>query len=484
LVQALQNLPRIEILFVSVAVGSVFLFYKIIGLAELIKRLKYNQQYIMIICLFAILLVVWSFLLNSGYETANIRHVTYFLPILSLFFAIGLTGRTGINYYLFYFGLVVVAFIYFIYFDLHTVTYGNNHFGGFWIDPFGSSILTFEDIRLAAVIMIVAIILELYRKEISRSSVRYSMSSKYYVIIFVALLVIQSFGFFTSTMKLYGSSALMDIDPPPGWENNVFQTIDYLKTADHGNVLGVRVPAIPFFTNRANFDLYNSHVFSKVYPLLLSGNLEFIKKNISNLGIRYIVLPGEENPFHYLVDNLRQKTNLINLLQTDPDFLKIRLRNYDIYKYVPTDKNESPYHVNLIGQGNIWRPHNYANIQYKGLNNTLTVHVKAETSEITFNRITLQKWFTISEKPLLLSLLYSSQSVVSNARFYLDIVDNSTKKVLWSNPLDNTKGEYKNEGFVIPSMVLAKPLEVRLFIITNATGEHTLNLKRIYITNT
>ena len=61
---------------------------------------------------------------------------------------------------------------------------------------------------------------------------------------------------------MLASPQKMDQLPPSKWETNVIDVIDYLKSAENGNVLAVRAPAIPFFTNRTSFDLFNPHTLA------------------------------------------------------------------------------------------------------------------------------------------------------------------------------------------------------------------------------
>ena len=90
LTQTLQSLPRIDILFISVAMGSVFIFFKLVGLARIIYQLKNNYQYSLLLVLLIFLLVIWAFLLQSGFQTSDIRYVAYFVPILSVILVIGM----------------------------------------------------------------------------------------------------------------------------------------------------------------------------------------------------------------------------------------------------------------------------------------------------------------------------------------------------------------------------------------------------------
>jgi hypothetical protein len=90
LIQSLQSLPRIDILFFSAAMRSVFIIFKLMGLSRIIYQLKNNYQYSLLLVLLIFLLVIWAFLLQSGFQTSDIRYVAYFVPILSVIIVIGM----------------------------------------------------------------------------------------------------------------------------------------------------------------------------------------------------------------------------------------------------------------------------------------------------------------------------------------------------------------------------------------------------------
>ena len=91
-------------------------------------------------------------------------------------------------------------------------------------------------------------------------------------------------------------------------------------------------------------------------------------------------------------------------------------------------------------------------------------------------------------KSLILNLDYASQSARGNATFLAEIrdnssevTDNSSNKILWYNRLNNTNGQLSNETHAIPSNIVNRPVELRLYAITNGTGEHILDVKKASI---
>ena len=58
---------------------------------------------------------------------------------------------------------------------------------------------------------------------------------------------------------------------------------------------------------------------------------------------------------------------------------------------------------------------------------------------------------------------------------------NGTKRRLWSSFLHDTSGKLTNETFILPDEVVNKPVEFRLYAITNGPGEHILTVKKASI---
>ena len=167
LTQTLQSLPRIDILFISVAMGSVFIFLKLVGLGRIIYQLKNNYQYSLLLVLLIFLLVIWAFLLQSGFQTSDIRYVAYFVPILSVILVIGMKiGRESPYNKVFCYGLIVFATFYFLRFNLFIWNYQDN-FGGFWVEPVKGSLITWGDVIIGAAIMGGLILLEIGGQKIS-----------------------------------------------------------------------------------------------------------------------------------------------------------------------------------------------------------------------------------------------------------------------------------------------------------------------------
>ena len=474
LTQTLQSLPRIDILFISVAMGSFFIFIKLVGFGRLIRHLKNNYEYSLVLILLIFLLVTWSFLLQSGFEFSDIRHVLYFVPLFSVILVMGMKiGKESPYNKVYCYGLIVFATFYFLHFNLFIWNYQNN-FGGFWVEPNKGSLITWVDVIIGAVIMGVLILLEIGGQKIFSFSRSYTLR-RYIIYAFVVLLCIQVAILFNSGI-MSASPQKMDRSPPSKWETNVIEVIDYLKSAENGNVLAARAPAIPFFTNRTSLDLFNPQTLAyNISSLLFIENSSIFKEKIADMGIRYIVLPNQNNSLYYLVQNLMAGSKLVDIINTDGDFDKIRLENFDIYKY-----NVASHKINLLDDERIWKPRKDVTLSEHDGNLNISV-ISNQTHKVKKDAL-LKTRLNLPEGPLLLSLTYASNSSLGTGTFKVGIADRKENKILFSSLLNNTSGNLTNQTFILPKNIGgAKPLEFRLYIFTDGPGKYFLNFKRIHI---
>jgi hypothetical protein len=333
--QTLEKLPRIDILFISLAMGSIFIFFKIIGFGKIIYHLKVNNQYSLLLIFLILLLFTWSFLLQSRFQTSDIRYVAYFVPLLSIIIVIGMNIRkvSSPSTKIFSYGFIVLTTFYTLHFNLFNWTY-DEHFGGYWIEPVLRSIISWEDVTLAAIVIGGFLILEVGKEEFSPMINKYNLQ-RYSSIVLVVLICIQVFTLNNSGIRL-ASPAILDQKPPHNWETNVIDAINYLNNSEKGNVLSIRAPAIPFFTNRTNFDIFSPQTFAyTTSPVLLTANTSNFNQKIGDLGIKYIVIPNEKNRLYYLVKNSTLESKLVSMIDNDDDFFKIPLNDYNIYEYNP-----------------------------------------------------------------------------------------------------------------------------------------------------
>ena len=471
LLPTLYKLPRIDILFVSLAVGSAFLFFKLAGLGKIIYGMKNNYQFSLLLILLIQLLVIWSFLLQSGFESSDIRHLAYFIPILSVILSIGMQWKNdSSSNKVFSYGLVVIVTIYYTLFNLYVWNY-HQHFGGFWIEPNLSAFITFDDLRFAGMLMGILILVILGVGNVSKSK-KYNTKLPIIGILF-ALLVLQIYVLTNSGIIL---APLQKIDkvPPSKWETNLFEVIDYLNKASDGNVLSVRAPAIPFFTNRTNFDFFNPQAFSdSIASLLPIENSRTLKDKLSEMDIKYIVIPNERNSLYNIVKNLMNKSKLVQLINSDDDFDSINFDEFSLYRLDPNLKR-----INLLDTAYTWKSTKNLDIS-KNTDNLQMLLITNETQSKN-NYAYLATQSNISQTPILLSMNYTSMSLLGTATFKIDIYDLDEQRTLYSTMLNNTSGRSIDQTFVLPDdIVLSRYLEFRLYISADGPGEHILNFKRI-----
>ncbi len=132
--------------------------------------------------------------------------------------------------------------------------------------------------------------------------------------------------------------------------------------------------------------------------------------------------------------------------------------------------------INLIGQQNIWKPFAAAILSQN--NTDLNVIVITDHNGTLWNRIFLQTQInSATNKPPTLHLDYGSKSYLGNATFFSEIRGNSSN-ILWNSFLNDTSGALSNSTFTLPNYILNQPIEFRFYLVTNGSGEHTLDVKR------
>jgi len=468
----LRGIPRIDVLFISVALGSTFIFFKLVGFGRIIYSLKNNNQYSLVLVLSIFLLVTWALILQSGFQTSTIRHAAHFVPILSIVLVIGMRiGRDSSYWRIYSYSIIIFSTYYFLSYNL-TFLVHNGNFSGFWIDPFRSSILSTIDFCIGLVLVVPLIIISLKQfKKIADTKKKKGLqrvANTLIIIPLTLLLVTQIYVVYSYGVNV---SPLETIDkvPPPGWETNVVEVIDYLKTAENGNVLAVRAPAIPFFTNRTSIDMYNHLAFAyNISDLLSSKNISLFKGRLSEMGIRYIVIPNERSSLYYSVQNIMKTYPLLQVIDTDPHFEKVTFKNYDVYKYVPVQTDR----IDLIDRNHLWQSFGQAEITQN--ENNLTIHVDTDEKNRSYNRGFLRTELNLT-KPLVLSVDYKIETNVGNATYAVEIRDSDSRNILFHGLLDNLSANLTEKTFILPTNVSAgRPLEFRIYVITDGTGFHTI----------
>jgi hypothetical protein len=133
--------------------------------------------------------------------------------------------------------------------------------------------------------------------------------------------------------------------------------------------------------------------------------------------------------------------------------------------------------INLIDKQHVWRPFYDAIISQN--NGDLNIVVVTAHKDKIWSRAFLPTQVNSPvNRSVLLTLNYTSESSNPNATFLAEFRDNSSSKFLWSSPLNDTSGQLSTETFTLPSDIVNRPVEFRLYIITNSPGEHTLTVKK------
>jgi aldose sugar dehydrogenase len=140
---------------------------------------------------------------------------------------------------------------------------------------------------------------------------------------------------------------------------------------------------------------------------------------------------------------------------------------------------------NLADENHYWKPFFHTNVTQT--NGNLTISIINNYTQKVFNRAFLQTQLNTSTiAPPILTLDYASKHLLyPPARkpiFVIEIRDIKSNNILWSAFLNETSGKLLNDAFMLPSSVLNKPIEFRLYIITEGGPSHsTLTLKDLYV---
>ena len=129
--------------------------------------------------------------------------------------------------------------------------------------------------------------------------------------------------------------------------------------------------------------------------------------------------------------------------------------------------------INLLDADQTWEP--ATDLKLSQNNNCVVMMIDTNNTGKKFNRAVLNTDLNYTQRPLLLSLEYSSNSSFGDAAFLLQIREKENDKY-WTQLLDYTSGHFRKEIFVLPDYI-GKAVEIRLTGITNGPGQHTLVVK-------
>ena len=100
--------------------------------------------------------------------------------------------------------------------------------------------------------------------------------------------------------------------------------------------------------------------------------------------------------------------------------------------------------LNLLDPKHIWKHYGDTNIsQFK---DNLNIAVTTNKTDKLFNRAFLTTQLSLRDRPQLLTLEYSTNSINGSGIFLIEIRDSINNKILWSSGLLNTSGQLSNEN--------------------------------------
>lgn len=479
-IDRIEGFPRLDILFLATAIGGIFIILKLVGLGKIVYQLKSNFQYSLIIILMIFLLIAWASLLQSGFKTSNIRHVAYFVPLLTLLLVVGMkTDRESSAYWkIFCYSVIVFATYYFLSYSLHPLV-NNSKFEGFTIDPFRNPIMTSTDLAFGIILALPLLLIAIKKvKRFQNRKENFKALKFPFAVIVAALSILLAFQTYALTFSEIAIiiPQMQDHLPSPGWENNVFEVVNYLSASEKGNVLAVRAPAIPFFTNRTSFDLYYPQSFAySIYDIISNNNSTSFKQSLTENGIRYIVIPNEKSSLFYMVENLMKKTRFVQSISADNDFQKIELGNFNIYKYSPISASK----IDLIDKNHVWN--SFGKTQVEQSRDNLTLRVDTSERGREYNRAYLQTKLDLENKPFLLSFRYDAETSVGNATYLLEIRDN-TSRIVFDKKIGELSSSSTHHTFMLPNNIVGGiPYEFRIYVITEGISYHSLIVKELSV---
>jgi hypothetical protein len=245
----------------------------------------------------------------------------------------------------------------------------------------------------------------------------------------------------------------------------------------------------------------------------------------------------ESDPIISKIDDLLEKRGLIEEVfrHKEDNNNVVTLVSNNISR-VMSGQNKT---LNLLDDNHVWKPFGGANITQNIDNRTLSIRVSNSSKSVSDDRYSGASLLTrvnLSQRPLLLSLEYTSKSSIENPTFYAEITDNkengksvtdyllntfyaeitennnrnytnalddildtfhaeinknSTGKILWNDILDNTNGNLAKETYVFPRLGATasngsinsndNKIEFRLYIIHDVPGDYELMVQKARI---
>jgi len=186
-----------------------------------------------------------------------------------------------------------------------------------------------------------------------------------------------------------------------------------------------------------------------------------------------------------------QGVGAITDIDIGPDGYMYVLSNYmgkpTIFRIVP-NQNFGPLKsilnlpadtIDLLDKNHTWKSFGHANITQK-LDN-LTIQVDSDQKNKMYNRAFLQTELNL-KKPLLLSMDYSIKADAGNATYAVEIRDSNSSEILFDSVLENLSSSATDKTFLLPTNIIeGKPLEFRVYVITQGIGQHIITMSKLDI---
>lgn len=333
--QASKYIPQIYILFFITQMGVIFFIFQIRGITVIILQLKNNPQYSLLAILIILVLLVWSYLLVPDLGDPSSKYLLYLLPLFSVITVMGMNLNTQRPFYqLYYYCIIIFSTFFFLNYSISASSYDNALsdnaiFAGFEINNLRIDV---AELLVSFYIILPILIYKIkYRKQTDSKK---SSFQKYVPLMVFLIFVIEVSILYNSNIMI-SSIEERETTAPPEWGNHAIEVINYLNE-ESGNrgIVSISTPSISFFTNRTNFDISYPATFYSILDFLSANNSAQIEQWMASREIGYVVIPKERNiELYNNTQNILKNFNIIELVQTNPNFVRTELPHFDIYKY-------------------------------------------------------------------------------------------------------------------------------------------------------
>lgn len=338
---------RWDTLFYSLQLGALFLIPIAMGLVVVVWRAASKAAEIgertrsfILLSSFLSMLLVWSWVFDSGFAGPEVRRLYYFSPFLAIFGGVGLvsiaerlepaSARLRIALYL------AVTPAYFLYEEV----------GASWNLVKVSSVLsnlgdlTFSLLLgLSAILVLSLYPLHLFAGDAGQAAARKPVSITKVVAILLILV--------TSTFIAYNSEGILSKEaqtanvPPVGWENGLASVIQYLNSYQN-NSYGIVSPGglpLAYFTSHPTID--PTTYFGMESLLSINSTSGDLPSQLLSKGIHYLLMPTSTNSFYDFSTSLAQNFSVMNQAVIDQTPNLVLIQDFDKYQLYQVMTNQN-----------------------------------------------------------------------------------------------------------------------------------------------